>query len=280
MTFTKAVGFLSVLAILAYRVIPLYGMWRLFKTGDIRPIPVLLYFTTLLSTTFWTVYGIQIHIWEIWVIMPLYLTLYLYFLPGCSGVGRLTLIILLYAFTNSLVFFSYYVLSEDINGAIASSLSFLVQTSQVFTIVQVLSTQNNIYIDIALMYSFASTNILNTLYGILINRIYWWLSMLWGLIFNIILIVLYYQIETNPNTTIIEEFEDRSDFSDNCTDDGSVLGDIGDNWENEVINKPTSMINGMVNLPENILAMNESIDDQTKFIDNKSETSDKKIKKS
>ena len=225
MTFTKAVGFLSVLAILAYRVIPLYGMWRLFKTGDIRPIPVLLYFTTLLSTTFWTVYGIQIHIWEIWVIngsavviMPLYLTLYLYFLPGCSGVGRLTLIILLYAFTNSLVFFSYYVLSEDINGAIASSLSFLVQTSQVFTIVQVLSTQNNIYIDIALMYSFASTNILNTLYGILINRIYWWLSMLWGLIFNIILIVLYYQIETNPKTLPSSvQLSEKSDRSSNSS---------------------------------------------------------------
>ena len=143
LTYTQIVGLLCVIATAVFRVVPLIGMVRLFQTHDIRPIPVVIYFSTLLSTSFWTVYGIQIHIWEIWtmngsaiVIMPIYLTLYLYFLPGLNTIERLIMIILLFAMTNTLLFTAFNFFTEDVNGAIASSLSFVVQTNQIFIIIQ------------------------------------------------------------------------------------------------------------------------------------------------
>ena len=266
-TFTNFIGLLYVLFTLIFRVVPIYGVVRLVKTGDIRPIPVLLYFSTLMSTTFWTVYGLQIHVWQIWVIngsaviiMPLYLTLYLYFLPGCSVFARFLLIVLLYVFTNTLVYISFEYFSEDMNGTIASSLSFLVQTSQVFTIVQVISTNNNIYIDIILLFSFASTNVLNALYGILINRIYWWLSMLWGLNFNIILIVLYYKIDFNPNKSIVEEYDDDMSDVSYITDNAS---EISDN-ENTIQRKVAGVHIGKLFDDEEDVILNRSLENESK----------------
>jgi len=221
MSLVDQIGWASVIATLVLRIVPIVGIIKVFKTGDIRHIPFLIYFTCLLSTTFFTIYGLQNKNWEIWVIngsaviiMPFYLTLYVYYLPGTSPLIRLILLYLLYFLTISTILTSYF-FPKDLNGKIASILSFVVQSSQIYTVSQVLYTKNSVYIDILFIYAFATTNIFNTVYGLLKNNIYLWGSMSWGLVWNIIQIIMYHNYPKDETVSIIRDKEELIISEDN-----------------------------------------------------------------
>ena len=47
MSIVSQVGLASVLATLILRIVPILGILKVYKTGDIRHIPFLIYFTSL-----------------------------------------------------------------------------------------------------------------------------------------------------------------------------------------------------------------------------------------
>ncbi len=212
MNFTNLIGIASVIATLIFRIVPILGIINVFKTRDIRQIPFLIYFTCTLSTTFFTMYGIQIHDIDIIlinisavIIMPIYLTLYIYFLPGAGNLLRSLLFLLLYGFCCSILIVSY-ILPKDLNGTIASTLSFLLQGSQILTVIQVIIYNNSIYIDIYLIWAFALTNFLNTIYGFLLHKVYLWISMVFGLFWNVTQMAMYLKY---PRNEFVEEANDE-----------------------------------------------------------------------
>jgi len=141
MKLVDQVGLASVIATLIFRVVPLIRIVKVVKTGETRHIPFLIYFTSLISTTFFSMYGYKSRNWEICVIngsavviLPIYLSLYIYNLPSMiNKLLRFFLLILLFAITISTIVISFY-LSTDLNGKIAVCLSFAVQSSQLYSI--------------------------------------------------------------------------------------------------------------------------------------------------
>jgi len=225
------VGFASVIATFIFRVVPIIGIVKVIKTGEIRHVPFVLYLCTLISTSFFTMYGYKITNWPVMLIngsamavMPIYLTVYIIFLPYLR-MTKIALILSLYSFVICLNFIGYTYFPKEICGSIAVTLSFIVQSSQIFTVAQVIETKNSIYVDVALISAFALTNILNTTYGLLQHKVYLWFSMSWGLLWNFVQIIMsfiYPKDETMPVEDKVPEVLDNNAIVIYNTEEGKV----------------------------------------------------------
>ena len=143
--------------------------------------------------------------------MPIYLTLYIWFLTGFTKTARFIMLCFLFIFSFIIVKTAYH-FSQESNVRIASCLSFIVQSSQIWTIIQVAKTKNSIYIDILFIYAFTATNVFNTIYGLLKNNIDLWISMIWGFLWNVIQIVMYYMYDKDERN--IDEIYENNETKD------------------------------------------------------------------
>jgi len=211
------IGTASVIATLIFRIIPILGIIKLINTGETKHVPFLIYICTLLSTSFFTMVGVKSEMFPIIlingsavIIMPIYLTIYFNYINSSRYV-RISYIILLYSLIISVNFIGYQFLTSDICGEIAMVLSFIDQSSQLYTIYLVVESENSIYIDIYLIYSMSLTNFLNVVYGLMMNKRYLWVSMTCGFCLNVIQIIMVSYIKSNQTVPIqIPNFLDQT----------------------------------------------------------------------
>ena len=197
-----------------FRIIPILGLIRLYNTGDTRPVPYIMYSVLLLNNTFWTIYGLQKRIWQLWFanstgvfVYPIFLSIFIYYYPALKSHLKLQIILIIsiFAFINMLFYFGYFYFKESLNGSLASFFNVSVQFSQILIISVVLKTWNSIYIDISLMVSFSFMSFLNAWFAYLVNDPFYLYSNSFALFLNIIQIVLYIFIGKDDSVKIVAE---------------------------------------------------------------------------
>jgi len=204
--------------------IPTFGLLRLAQTGDTRQIPFIYYSINLVNNVFWTLYGIQKHIWPIWIanstgiiVYPIFLSLYIFFHYNLNAYKKVAYILSLYGLLNAIVFLSYYFIPVNIKGIISTFLGVITQFSLVITISQVCETGNSIYVDIYLMVSKTFLNGLYFCYGFLLKNHYIMITNSLGFTLNILLIGLYIFVRRDDSLNIEELTTDTSNKNEILT---------------------------------------------------------------
>ena len=191
------VGLATLICTLIFRVIPIQGLIRLYKTGDTRPVPALFYTVILLNNICWCLFGIKKEIFVIIIahltgimLYPIFLCFFIYFSPSLKQLSKVIIIVLIILYPTSLLYMGYNYLTIEQIEIIGTTVGIAVQCSLLIPIGQVIINKNSVYIDISIASMHFLLNSLNMAYAYLFDNKFLIMVCAWGWFLNIVQIML------------------------------------------------------------------------------------------
>lgn len=223
MAITDVLGLMGNIIAIVFFLVPITIMINLYKSKDTDKIPYILFIFTIFNCEAWTLYGIKVDAWPIWLCNSvglltnhIYLTIF-YFYLNISNVLKILYITSLYvSFVLSFSLSLIYINDVNTIGTIAMIWNILMFAAPLQKLIEVIKKKDNSYIPIWVSYTMMLSSIIWIAYGYYKDKdVYVIVPNSIGLAASLVQIALFYIYENNSKNLTIsntnEEFEHLND---------------------------------------------------------------------
>lgn len=206
---------------IVFFIVPAFNIVELCRTKDVSKIPWILFIFTILNCEYWSIYGLKVKAWPIYVCNSIgiftnhiYLSVYIFYLDYKFGLKSI-LILVLYATSLAIFIISYILISNaQLVGSIAMIMNIFMFFSPLQNIAKVFELKDNSFIPIEISVCLVLNCITWLTYGILKKVDYFIIIPNGiGLIINLYQIYLWFKFNKN------RELSKRNIHNSNSSDE-------------------------------------------------------------